>query len=271
MNLGQDFTLWGDVLFWLRLAALGACYTVPMEMDVDCLVLLPTYNEAENVEPMIEAVLGLGPRFGIMIIDDNSPDGTGRLADQWAARDDRVKVLHRDQKAGLGPAYKAGFAAGLAVPGATYLATMDGDFSHNPQDIPRLLEAVEAGADMAIGSRYIPGGGTENWGLGRRLLSRMGGIYARLMLGFKIADPTAGFNLYHRRVPEAVPIASIRTNGYGFLIELKNLVHRAGFNITEVAITFTDRAAGQSKMSPKIALEALWQIWQIRRRQSRAG
>ncbi len=236
---------------------------------MDCLVLLPTYNEAGNVEAMVKAILSQGPRFWVMVIDDNSPDGTGRLADRLAAEDERVIVLHRPQKEGLGPAYKAGFAAALKLDHVEFIATMDGDFSHDPNDLPRLLAAVEAGADMAIGSRYVPGGGTVNWGLGRRLLSRGGGVYARLMLGLKVKDPTAGFNLYRRRVPETIDIDGVRTNGYGFLIEVKNLVNRAGFSIVEVPIVFTDRAVGQSKMSPKIALEALWQIAQIRVRQGR--
>jgi len=223
---------------------------------LDCLVLIPTYNEAENVEAIARAVLGQGERFGVLIIDDNSPDGTGRLADELALVETRVRVLHRPAKRGLGPAYLQALGQVLGEGGVEYVVTMDADFSHDPGDLPRLLAAAEAGADWVIGSRYCPGGGVRNWGLGRRLISRLGGGYARLLLGLEVADPTAGFNLIRLQALARLNLAAIRSNGYGYLIEFKHRGIRAGLNLTEVPIVFTERRVGQSKMSFRIALEA---------------
>ncbi len=228
---------------------------------MDCLVLIPTYNEADNVEAIARAVLAQGPRFGVLIIDDNSPDGTGRIADEMAAAEKRIMVFHRPQKQGLGPAYIAGFGFALAKTKAQYFCTMDADFSHNPADLLRLLAAGEAGADMAVGSRYCRGGGVENWGLLRLFISRGGGLYARALLGSGIShDPTGGFNLYTRRVLETIDLKAIKSNGYGFQIETKHRVSRAGFKLVDVPITFTDRRMGQSKMSFRITVEAFWRV-----------
>jgi len=223
---------------------------------LDCLVLIPTYNEAENVEAITRAVLGQGERFGVLIIDDNSPDGTGRLADELARVEARVRVLHRPAKQGLGPAYLQALGQVLEEGGVEYVATMDADFSHNPADLPRLLAPAEAGADWVIGSRYCPGGGVRNWGLGRRLISRLGGGYARILLGLGAADPTAGFNLIRLKALARLDLAAIRSNGYGYQIEFKHRAQRAGLKLEEVPIIFTDRRVGQSKMSLGIALEA---------------
>ena len=224
---------------------------------VDCLVLIPTYNEAENVAGICRAVLAQGERFGVLIIDDDSPDGTGGLADELAQEEDRVTVLHRPAKEGLGPAYLAGFAAALARPEVEFVLTMDADFSHDPADLPRLLAACQNGADLAVGSRYIDGGGVRDWDLLRRLVSRGGGSFARLMLGLAVHDPTAGFTALRRRVLEAIDLQTIRGSGYGYQIEMKHRIQRLGFFMVEVPIIFTDRRQGASKMTAGIAWEAL--------------
>ncbi|MBW1711889.1 MAG: polyprenol monophosphomannose synthase [Deltaproteobacteria bacterium] len=230
---------------------------------MDCLVLIPTYNEAQNIRAVTEAVLANGPRFGVLIIDDNSPDQTGRIADELAQEEDRVLVLHRPRKQGLGPAYVAGLSFGLARTEARYFNTMDADWSHNPADLPRLLAAAEEGADLVVGSRYCQGGGVANWGLGRRIISRAGGLYARLMLGLETRDPTGGFNLLSRHVLEAIDLSTVRSSGYGFQIEIKHRAGRAGFKTVDAPICFTERRAGQSKMSAAIALEALWLVLRL--------
>jgi len=242
-------------------------------MSPEVLVLIPTYNEAENVRAITRAVLDQGPRFGVLIIDDNSPDGTGRIADELAAEEKgRVAVLHRAKKEGLGPAYVTGLGHGLAKTGAGYFNTMDADFSHDPADLPRLLERAEAGADMVVGSRYCQGGGTLNWSLVRRLISRGGGLYARLVLGLDSRDPTGGFNLYRRRVLEAIDLPSLGSDGYGFQVEIKYRAQKAGFRVADVPIIFRDRRVGQSKMSRAIVLEAFLLVLRLRlsRNQGRA-
>jgi dolichol-phosphate mannosyltransferase len=223
-------------------------------------LILPTYNEAENVEPIVRAadeVLGRASPDGhrVLIVDDGSPDGTGAIADRLAQECDWVEVLHRSCKNGIGPAYLAGFRHALDR-GAGFVMEMDSDFSHDPADLARLLGTVHAGADLALGSRYVPGGGVSDWGLLRRLVSEGGSAYARLVLGLPIRDLTGGFKCFRREVLEAVHFDSVRSRGYAFQVELTYRATRAGFRVVEVPITFRDRQRGQSKMSWRIALEA---------------
>jgi dolichol-phosphate mannosyltransferase len=226
-------------------------------------VCLPTYNERGNLEPMLRALAPLGVR--VLVIDDNSPDGTGELADRLAAELDFVSVLHRAQKEGLGPAYLAGFQQALAD-GADYVLEVDCDFSHDPADIPRLIAACDDGADLALGSRYVPGGGTENWGIARRIVSWGGSFYARAMLGVSIRDLTGGFKCFRRVVLETVDLDAIESKGYAFQIETTYRAVRKGFRVVEVPIRFVDRTEGQSKMSRAIFLEAVWKVPLLRLR-----
>jgi dolichol-phosphate mannosyltransferase len=220
-------------------------------------ICLPTYNERENLEPMLRALADKDAR--VLVIDDNSPDGTGELADRLAAELDHVDVLHRDRKEGLGPAYLAGFRRALAD-GADLVLEMDCDFSHDPNDVPRLIGAVEAGADLALGSRYVQGGGVRNWGLLRRLISAGGSFYARVILGVKVRDLTGGFKCYRRAVLETIDLDAVDSKGYAFQIETTYRVLRAGFEVVEVPITFADREVGGSKMSKAIVAEAIWKV-----------
>ncbi len=224
-------------------------------------VCLPTYNERENLEAMLRALAPLGVR--VLVIDDNSPDGTGEIADRLAGELDFVSVLHRERKEGLGPAYLAGFHRALAD-GAEYVLEMDCDFSHDPKDVPRLIAACEAGADLALGSRYVEGGGTENWGAGRRLVSFGGSFYARAMLGVGVRDLTGGFKCYRRRVLETIDLDAIHSKGYAFQIEGTYRTLRKGFRVVEVPIRFIDRTAGHSKMSRAIFLEAVVRVPRLR-------
>jgi dolichol-phosphate mannosyltransferase len=224
-------------------------------------VCLPTYNERENIEPMLRALQPLGVR--VLVIDDNSPDGTGAIADRLAGELDFVSVLHRQHKEGLGPAYLAGFRRALAD-GADYVLEMDCDFSHDPADVPRLIAACEAGGDIALGSRYVPGGGTANWGLGRRLVSWGGSLYARLLLGVAIRDLTGGFKCFRRAVLEALDLEAIHSKGYAFQIETTYRALRRGFRVVEVPIRFADRTEGHSKMSRAIFLEAVARVPALR-------
>ena len=231
-------------------------------------LVLPTYNEAENIEPLVEAALAQlaqseAESHRILIVDDSSPDGTGRLADQLAAAHDAVEVLHRDVREGLGPAYLAGFARALAG-GAARVCQMDSDFSHDPADLPRLLAAVSAGADVALGSRYVAGGRVEDWGLLRRVVSRVGCGYARRVLGLEIRDLTGGFKCFRREVLESIELETVRSHGYCFQVELTQRALLRGFDVREVPITFRDRRHGHSKMSPRIALEAFVVLPQLR-------
>jgi len=226
-------------------------------------VCLPTYNERGNLEPMLRALAPLGVR--VLVIDDNSPDGTGELADRLAEELDFVSVLHRAQKEGLGPAYLAGFRRALAD-GADYVLEVDCDFSHDPADIPRLIAACDDGADLALGSRYVPGGGTENWGIARRIVSWGGSFYARAMLGVSIRDLTGGFKCFRRVVLETVDLDAIESKGYAFQIETTYRALRKGFRVVEVPIRFVDRTEGQSKMSRAIFLEAVWKVPLLRLR-----
>jgi dolichol-phosphate mannosyltransferase len=220
-------------------------------------ICLPTYNERENLEPMLRALADKDAR--VLVIDDNSPDGTGELADRLAAELDHVDVLHRDRKEGLGPAYLAGFRRALAD-GADLVLEMDCDFSHDPNDVPRLIGAVEAGADLALGSRYVQGGGVRNWGLLRRLISAGGSFYARVILGVKVRDLTGGFKCDRRAVLETIDLDAVDSKGYAFQIETTYRVLRAGFEVVEVPITFADREVGGSKMSKAIVAEAIWKV-----------
>jgi dolichol-phosphate mannosyltransferase len=227
---------------------------------------LPTYNEAENIEALVRGSLGqlgsAGVEHTILVVDDSSPDGTGELADRLAAAHPEVRVLHRPVKEGLGPAYLAGFQEALRN-GAELVLEMDADFSHDPADLPRLIAAAGA-ADLVLGSRYVPGGGVENWGRLRRLLSRGGSWYARTMLGVPVRDLTGGFKCFNRRVLDAVDLTGVHANGYGFQIELTYRAIQAGFTVTEVPILFRERREGRSKMTARIALEAVWKVPALR-------
>jgi dolichol-phosphate mannosyltransferase len=222
-------------------------------------VCLPTYNERENVEAMVTALRDvLGGDDAILIIDDSSPDGTGEIADRLAAEHDAVHVVHRLRKEGLGPAYLAGFERALEL-GADLVMEMDCDFSHDPADVPRLVAAAED-ADLVLGSRYVPGGGTRNWGLLRRLISRGGSLYAQILLGVGVRDLTGGFKCYRRAVLEKIDLDTINSKGYAFQIETTYRAIRAGFRVVEVPIVFVDRQVGGSKMSRAIVLEAVWKV-----------
>ena len=222
-------------------------------------ICLPTYNEHENLEPMLRALGAvLGPDDRVLVIDDNSPDGTGELADRLAAELGGVEVLHRPHKEGLGPAYLAGFRRALEL-GAELVVEIDCDFSHDPADVPRLVEAAWD-ADLVLGSRYVPGGSVEDWGAVRRAISAGGSIYARLLLGVPIRDLTGGFKCFRRAVLETIDLDAIHSRGYAFQIELTYRALRRGFRVREVPIRFVDREVGGSKMSRSIVLEAIWKV-----------
>ncbi len=222
-------------------------------------LVLPTYEEAVNVEAFAEAVLAELPDSArILIVDDNSPDGTGQIADRLAARHERIEVLHRERKEGLGPAYIAGFRRALAA-GAGLVIEMDSDFSHDPAYLPRLLEAA-GGADVVIGSRYVPGGGVGDWPPLRRAISRGGSAYARLVLGVQVRDLTGGFKCFRREVLEAIDLSSIRSRGYAFQVEMTYRAIQRGFRVIEVPIIFHERRAGDSKMDRSIVAEATWRV-----------
>jgi dolichol-phosphate mannosyltransferase len=223
-------------------------------------ICLPTYNEAPNLEPMIEALQGVlrdGDR--VLVIDDSSPDGTGRIADRLAAEHPFVSVLHRPRKEGLGRAYLAGFERALAE-GAELVLEMDCDFSHDPADVPRLIAEAEGGVDLVLGSRYVPGGGVRNWGLIRRLISRGASVYTALFLQMGVKDPTGGFKCFRRATLEALDLASVTPRGYAFQIEVTYRVKQLGLRVVEIPITFADRTTGHSKMTKAIVLEAVWRV-----------
>ena len=227
------------------------------------LVCIPTYNERENIGPITEAVLKADPRVDILIVDDNSPDGTGKIADELAAREPRIRVLHREKKEGLGRAYLHAFRTALDM-GYQYILEMDADFSHDPRYLPTFLDAAEAGADLVLGSRYVTGGGTVNWGIARQIISRGGSLYARSILGVGINDLTGGFKCFNRRVLESIDLDAVQSTGYAFQIELTYRTLKKGFTVREVPIVFEDRRVGHSKMSKKIFLEALTMVWKLR-------
>jgi dolichol-phosphate mannosyltransferase len=233
-------------------------------------LILPTFNEAENIEAILraaDAVLADSAPEGhrILVVDDGSPDGTGQIADRLAAELGNVEVLHRTQRQGLGPAYLAGFAYALGRD-ASHVMEMDSDFSHDPGDLARLLGAVRDGADLALGSRYVAGGGVTDWGLLRQFVSRGGSWYARVVLGLKVRDLTGGFKCFRREVLETIDLPTVRSQGYAFQVELTYRAVNAGFKVVEVPITFRDRQLGHSKMSWRIAVEAMFLVPQLRRR-----
>jgi dolichol-phosphate mannosyltransferase len=231
-------------------------------MDVKAVVCLPTYNERENLERMLHALADKGVQ--VLVIDDNSPDGTGQLADRLAVELDFVSVLHRERKEGLGPAYLAGFGRALAD-GAELVLEMDADFSHDPADVPRLIEAARD-ADLVLGSRYVDGGAIANWGPVRRFVSAAGSLYARLLLGVPVHDLTGGFKCFRREVLEALDLDAIASRGYAFQIETTYRALRAGFRVVEIPIRFADREHGGSKMSRSIVLEGIWKVPVLRLR-----
>jgi dolichol-phosphate mannosyltransferase len=242
-------------------------------------LILPTYNEAENVRAIVAAAGNVlagaaADGFRVLIVDDGSPDGTGQIADELAAEHEWLSVLHRSEKNGIGPAYLAGFRHALEH-GAGYVMEMDSDFSHDPADLARLLAATDGGsassepgvggsasggADLALGSRYVPGGGVSDWGLLRRFISEGGSLYARLVLGLDVRDLTGGFKCFRREVLQAIDLDSVRSQGYAFQVELTYRAVQAGFRVVEVPIVFRDRQRGHSKMSWRIAAEAMWLV-----------
>jgi dolichol-phosphate mannosyltransferase len=242
--------------------------------DARFLLCLPTYNERENIGHMVEALEALRPRLpldgDVIVVDDNSPDGTGRLADELAATRPWLHVLHRPGKQGLGRAYIAGFRWALAREYA-FVLEMDCDFSHDPERVPALLDAVLDGADLALGSRYVPGGGIANWGLGRRVISAAGCLYARVILGLPVRDLTGGFKCFRREVLEAIDLESVSAEGYAFQVEMTYRTARLGFRVREVPIVFVDRVAGGSKMTRQIVAEAAWRVPLLRLRALRGG
>ena len=225
----------------------------------DAWVILPTYNEAENLERVVGAVLEQLPETGrVLIVDDNSPDGTGEIADRLAASNDSISVLHRQRKEGLGPAYLAGFQVALDA-GAQRIVEMDADFSHDPAYLPKLIAAADH-YDLVIGSRYVPGGGVTDWGQMRRLISRGGSTYARLALRLPVRDLTGGFKCFRREVLEAIDLDTIEARGYAFQVETTYRALKAGFRVVEIPIVFRDRTDGTSKMSRSIVAEAIWRV-----------
>ena len=227
------------------------------------LLVLPTYNEAENIRPMVERLMGLETVLDVLVVDDNSPDGTGDIADGLADGTDRVHVLHRQEKDGLGRAYCAGFAWALERD-YDFVFEMDCDFSHNPDDIARFLEKAETeDADLVLGSRYCEGIRVINWPLNRLLLSMFAGKYVRAITGMPFTDPTGGFKCFQRRALQAIDLDRVKANGYSFQIELTHILWRTGHKIAEVPIIFTDRFVGTSKMSGKIVREAIWMVWRL--------
>ena len=231
-------------------------------------LVLPTFNEAENLEPLVRAALAelvaAGVEHRVLVVDDSSPDGTGAIADRLAGELEAVEVLHRARKEGLGRAYLAGFELALAGR-ADYVLEMDADFSHDPADLPRLIEAARD-TDLVLGSRYVEGGGVEDWGPLRRALSRGGSWYARRILGVPVRDMTGGFKCFRRAALEGLNLTGIHADGYGFQIELTYRAIKAGFSVKEVPIVFRDRRVGSSKMNARIALEAVWKVPALRLR-----
>ncbi|HEY4952962.1 MAG TPA: polyprenol monophosphomannose synthase [Verrucomicrobiae bacterium] len=229
----------------------------------ETVVIVPTYNERENLPRMAQKLLSLAARVDVLVVDDNSPDGTGKIADELAAKHPEIHVLHRAGKYGLGRAYIAGFQWALKH-GYEFIFEMDGDFSHNPDDIPQFLEAAKnENADLVLGSRYSHGVRVVNWPLKRLFLSRSAGIYVRLITGMPFTDPTGGYKCFRRGALEAIELDDIRSNGYSFQIEMTHRLWRRGFKIVEIPIIFTDRLHGQSKMSGNIVREALGMVWRL--------
>ncbi len=240
---------------------LGGTLSLPVSI-ADCVVVIPTYNEHDNIEPLMQQILAY-PRFRVLVVDDNSPDGTGAIVAAQADKEPRIGLLSRPGKQGLGTAYLAGFRRALAED-AQFICEMDADFSHDPRYLPLLLEAAEKHHDLVLGSRYVPGGGTTDWGRLRQFISRGGNMYARLILGLSVADATGGFRCYRRQVLEQLDLNAVRSNGYSFQIEMVYRTRRAGFRVGESPIIFPDRRVGKSKMSRRIVVEALLNVWRLR-------
>jgi dolichol-phosphate mannosyltransferase len=236
-------------------------------------IVLPTYNEAGNVEAVVRAVTAAVPAARVLVVDDGSPDGTGEIADGLAAELAAVEILHRPGKAGLGQAYVSGFARALAA-GASHVVQMDADLSHDPADLPRLLARADAGVDLVLGSRYVPGGGVAEWGAARRGISRAGCAYARRVLGVEVRDLTGGFKCFAAEALRAIAYETVRSQGYAFQVELTFRALRRGLRVEEVPIRFRERERGESKMSLPIALEAAVLVPRLRfgrRRVVRSG
>ncbi len=225
------------------------------------LVIVPTYNERDNLPPLVAKLLALPARLDLLVVDDNSPDGTGKIADELAVRHPEVHVLHRQVKNGLGRAYCDGFAWALERD-YEFIFEMDGDFSHNPEEIPTFLRAAES-ADLVLGSRYCDGIRVINWPLSRLVLSMTAGLYVRLITGMPFSDPTGGFKCFRRRALQAIDLSAVRSNGYSFQIELTHNIWRQGLKVVEVPIIFTDRFQGSSKMSRAIVYEAVFMVWRL--------
>ncbi len=226
------------------------------------LVIIPTYNESENIGRIVPLVLGKHPSINVLIVDDNSPDGTGRIADSMSKENDRIFVIHRQNKAGLGTAYLTGFKFALDK-GYDLIFEMDCDFSHDPEYIPHFLDAVQ-NADLVLGSRYISGVNVINWPMSRLLLSYYANVYSRIVTGLPVKDATGGFKCFRREVLEAIELDQVKSNGYSFQIEMSFRAWKKGFRIKEIPIVFEDRKEGQSKMSKKIVREAIWMVWRLR-------
>jgi dolichol-phosphate mannosyltransferase len=225
------------------------------------LIIVPTYNERDNLPRMAAKLLSLPANVDVLVVDDNSPDGTGKIADELAAKNPQIHVLHRAGKEGLGRAYVAGFKWALTQ-GYEFIFEMDCDFSHNPDDIPAFLEAARE-ADLVLGSRYVGGIRVINWPLGRLMLSRFAGKYVAFVTGMPFSDPTGGYKCFRRRALQAINLDEVQSNGYSFQIEMTHILWRQGFRVVEVPIIFTDRAEGHSKMSGHIVWEALWMVWKL--------
>ena len=233
-----------------------------MSHDKKILIILPTYNEKENIERIIPAVLEKDERISILIVDDNSPDGTGQIADRMAADNPRINVLHREKKDGLGRAYLTGFKWAIENK-YDYIFEMDADFSHDPKYIPDFLKAASEN-DLVLGSRYISGVNVINWPMGRLLLSYYANVYTRIVTGLPVRDATGGFKCFRRKVLETINLDAVRSNGYIFQIEVSMRAWKRGFKIKEIPIVFADREMGSSKMSKKIVREAVWKVWYLR-------
>jgi dolichol-phosphate mannosyltransferase len=232
--------------------------------ETKSVVILPTYNERENIESIVSAILAQSNDFDVLVVDDGSPDGTGQIADALSAANSRVHVMHRSEKQGLGTAYIAGFEWALAREYA-YIFEMDADFSHDPADLVRLRAPLLAGeADASVGSRWVPGGGTRNWSFLRTFISRGGSLYSRLILGVPVHDLTSGFKCFSRRVLENLDLASVHSNGYAFQVEMNYRCYRRGFRVREVPIVFVDRRVGKSKMGSHIVTEAMMVVLRLR-------
>jgi dolichol-phosphate mannosyltransferase len=231
-------------------------------IHADCLIIIPTYNEANNIAALLQQIILL-PRFCVLVVDDNSPDGTARIVQEIASQCERVKLLLRPKKEGFGVACIAGFQQAIAE-GADYIFQMDADFSHDPVYLPKLLATVETGCDLAVGSRYVKGGGTTDWGLGRRALSKFANFYARKILGMPVNDCTSGFRCYRRAVLENIGLHSIFSNGYSFLVEMAYRTLLNNYQVVEIPINFPDRRVGGSKMRRQDVLEAIFTVWRLR-------